>query len=85
MRRQLSPFLRSSSAERSRNLPVSVVPNELDWQEFSAAHFPGRRRHDMAALTAYGAYKRLQETDEPATEETRLALGAWEDEGGPAV
>jgi hypothetical protein len=65
-------------------VPVSLVPNGLDWQEFSAAHFPGRRRHDMAALTAYGTYKRSQVADEPAREETRLALGAWEDEGGPA-
>ena len=83
IRRQLSPFLRSSTAERSRNVPVSV--SGLDWQEFSAAHFPARRRHDMAALTAYGADKRVQLADEPTTEETRLALGAWEDEGGAAV
>jgi hypothetical protein len=64
-------------------VPVTVAPDELDWQEFSAAHFPGRRRHDMAALTAYGAYKRSQPADEPAAEEACLALEAWEDEGGP--
>jgi hypothetical protein len=66
-------------------VPVNVVSSGLDWQEFSSAHFPGRRRHDMKALTAYGAYKRLQVADEPASEEAGLALRAWEDEGGPAL
>ena len=35
----------------------------LDWQSFSAAHFPGRRRHDLEALTAYGAYRFAQALD----------------------
>jgi hypothetical protein len=39
----------------------------------------------MEALTAYGAYKRLPVADEPAAEETGLALQAWEDEGGPTL
>ena len=30
----------------------------LDWQAFSAAYFPERRRHDLEALAAYGAYRR---------------------------
>ena len=34
------------------------VPDGLDWRSFSAASFPGRRRHDLEALTAYGAYRR---------------------------
>ena len=34
------------------------VPDGLDWQSFSAASFPGRRRHDLEALSAYGAYRR---------------------------
>ena len=25
----------------------SRVPDGLDWQSFSAAYFPGRRRHDL--------------------------------------
>ena len=33
------------------------VPAGLDWQSFSAAYFPGRRRHDLEALTAYCAYR----------------------------
>jgi hypothetical protein len=39
----------------------------------------------MEALTAYGAYKRLPVADEPAADETGLALQAWEDEGGPTL
>jgi hypothetical protein len=30
----------------------------LDWQAFSAAYFPGSRRHNLKAIVAYGAYKR---------------------------
>jgi hypothetical protein len=56
----------------------------LDWHGFSAAYFPGRRRHDMEALTAYGAYKRLQWPREPPSGETSRALDDWKDEDGQA-
>ena len=90
-------------AERKRPLSESSVsavatsgaeaPDGLDWQTFSAAYFPGRRRHDLEALTAYSAYKRSRDTGagasaQPAGAETgRGATGAtalrnWEDEGG---
>lgn len=72
------------------------VPAGLDWEAFSAAYFPGRRRHDLEALTAYGAYKRSRVIDERSAQEAaRLeeaertsagttAVDAWEDEGGSA-
>jgi hypothetical protein len=41
------------------------TPTGLDWQAFSAVYFPGRRRHDLEAITAYGSYKRLRVADEP--------------------
>jgi hypothetical protein len=63
-------------------MPAATV---LDWQEFCAAYYPGRHRHDLEAVTAYGAYRRLPVSDEPASEEIGLALQAWEDEGGPAL
>ena len=59
-------------AERKRPLTESAVsavassadaPDGLDWQTFSAAYFPGRRRHDLEALTAYGAYRRSRTLD----------------------
>jgi hypothetical protein len=65
-------------------VPSTVVSKELAWREFSAAYFPGRRRHDMEALTAYGAYRRSRVAARPPLEETDPALEAWEDEGGPA-
>ena len=43
--------------------PGSSPPprGNLDWASFSAAFFPGRRRHDLEALTAYGAYRSAQD------------------------
>ncbi len=72
------------------------APAGLDWQAFSAANFPERRRHDLEALTAYGAYRRSHSgaalsSDEPVRiERGRGATGApalrnWEDEGGATL
>jgi hypothetical protein len=69
------------------------VPGGLDWQSFSAAYFPGRRRHDLEALIAYGAYRRSHAVDKRSAEEPArmeaasgpagsTALQDWEDEGG---
>ena len=69
--------------------------DDLDWQAFSAASFPGRRRHDLEALTAYCTYRRSHEvgarsSEEPGPIEARpdqggsTALRDWEDEGGAA-
>jgi len=33
----------------------TTVP-DLDWEGFVAAYFPGSRRHDLKAITAYAAY-----------------------------
>jgi hypothetical protein len=72
------------------------APDGLDWQTFTAAYFPKRRRHDFEALTAYGAYRRSRRLDErslPGADEAEgarnggtesRALQTWEDEGGPA-
>ncbi len=73
--------------------PGADAPAGLDWQAFSAAYFPGRRRHDLEALTAYGAYRRSgavgtgSSAVAPGVETARGAKGAtalrnWEDEGG---
>ena len=52
----------------------------LDWQAFSVDHFPGRDRHDLEALVAYGAYRRSHESDAQLS----TALEGREDEGGVA-
>jgi hypothetical protein len=90
--------------ERTRPLTKSAVsavassaaaPDGLDWQTFSAAYSPGRRRHDLEALTAYGAYRRSHAADKRTSEghalkaesgpASRTALQDWEDEGGAAL
>jgi hypothetical protein len=32
------------------------APDGLDWNAFSTRYFPGRRRHDLEAISAYDAY-----------------------------
>jgi hypothetical protein len=70
----------------------SEVPDGLDWQRFREAYFPGSRRHDLGAIAAYSAYKRLREV-EPSPEDVEAtngptgstALQGWEDEGGATL
>ena len=67
-----------------------------DWQSFSADHFPGRRRDDLEAPTAYRAYMCSHQFDEQSSAEPgrigaargqagSTALQGWEDEGGAAL
>jgi hypothetical protein len=69
------------------------APAGLDWQAFSAAYFPGSRRHNLKAIVAYGAYKRsLVAASSERANPPRLKVDAhsieavaveeWEDEGG---
>ena len=52
------------SARRDGSGAVSAAPplraaeaaEALDWEAFSKRYFPGRRRHNMEALTAYATY-----------------------------
>lgn len=76
------------------------IPNGIDWQAFSTVYFPGRGRHDLEAVTAYGAYRRSHAADARSSharaseERARIeaeprpagptALQDWEDEGGAA-
>jgi len=46
-----------SRAATAPLLPAAGVGEKLDWDAFSARYFPGRRRHDLDAVAAYGAYK----------------------------
>jgi hypothetical protein len=60
---------------------IEELPSGLDWEAFSTRCFPGSRRHNLEAVAAYGAYKRLpQELDEGGV--TSNAVDVWEDEGG---
>ena len=37
-------------------LRAAEAAEALDWEAFSKRYFPGRRRHNMEALTAYATY-----------------------------
>ena len=69
--------------ERKRPLTESAVsavpssadaPDGLDWQAFSVTYFPGRRRHDLEALTAYGAYRRSRTLDQRPSRQANPSL-----------
>jgi hypothetical protein len=84
----------TSSLSRSASapvLPATGVGEKLDWDAFSARYFPGRRRHDLDAVAAYGAYKQGRDWQHRAP--TRLTLVPGEsapaaiapDSDGPAL
>ena len=70
----------------------ATVQHDLDWQGFLSRYYPGRRRHDFEALTAYGVYRSSGGVGgRPAGDVARLgatpestATDSWEDEGGAA-
>ena len=81
-----------------RNVAASLalddnVPSGLDWQAFSAACFPGSRRHNLKAVVAYGAYRRSPAAGQPHTGEAARfepdvissEAEKWEDEGGASL
>ena len=64
-------------AERDRvawGLPrprvAAPLQETLDWYGFLARYFPGRRRHNLNALTAYHAYRSSGGTVTPPSEPT---------------
>jgi hypothetical protein len=65
-----------SRAASAPVLPAAGVGEKLDWDAFSARYFPGRRRHDLDALAAYGAYKQGRDWQNSGAHEapTRLTL-----------
>jgi hypothetical protein len=64
-----------------------ATKDELDWTHFTAAYFPGTRRHDLGALTAYGAYRRAQvNRDRPSeTAQPLTALKVGGEKSGPVL
>jgi hypothetical protein len=95
---------RADLQERNReawNLPrtpgegVSHGPyrDALDWDGFRDLYYPDSRRHNLAAIVAYGAHKKSSPAgQQPASEATHpkraaisteaVSLEQWEDEGG---
>jgi hypothetical protein len=58
------PSARQDSAGAVPTAPplrAAEAAEALDWEAFSKRYFPGRRRQDMEALTAYATYKQGRE------------------------
>jgi hypothetical protein len=58
------PSARKDSAGAAPTAPplrAAEAAEALDWEAFSNRYFPGRRRHDIEALTTYATYKQGRE------------------------
>ena len=71
-------------------LRAAEAAEALDWEAFSKRYFPGRRRHNMEALTAYATYTQGHELPTtPArlsvvpTEDSSAAVELEPEEAGP--
>ena len=51
----------SSAVQTAPLLRAEEAAEALDWEAFSNRYFPGRRRHNMEALTAYATYTQGRE------------------------
>ena len=51
----------SGAVSTAQPLRAAEAAEALDWEAFSNRYFPGRRRHDMEALTAYARYTQGRE------------------------
>ena len=88
-----------ADGERDLTIEQPLTPTKLDWEGFSAAYFPGSRRHDLKAIAAYGAYRRTDVIDGSSVTEAKAprssaeeristrvsAVASWEDEGGASL
>lgn len=77
------PCARNNGLGAVRGAPLlSAAENAeaLDWDAFSNRYFPGRRRHDLEALTAYAAHKQGRQWRTPPP---RLRLVPSEHTSGP--
>jgi hypothetical protein len=66
-------------------LPAAEVGEKLDWDAFSARYFPGRRRHDLDAVAAYGAYKQGRDWQNSGGHKTPTRLTLVPSESVPAA
>jgi hypothetical protein len=91
--RDTSPSRTTASTPGSDRADHSPTGQDVDWEGFLAAYFPGSRRHNLKAMAAYGAYKRSRPVDkqsateavhlkEAAIAEAATSVEAWENEGG---
>jgi hypothetical protein len=77
-----SPLSRAGTA---LVLPAAGVGGKLDWDAFSARYFPGRRRHDLDAVAAYGAYKQGRDWRNSGPQKTPPRLSLVPNESVPTA
>ena len=78
----------TSSLSRAASAPVppaAGVGEKLDWDAFSARYFPERRRHDLDAVAAYGAYKQGRDWQNSGAHKTPTRLTLVPSESVPAA
>ena len=74
-----------SRAASVPDLPASGVGEKLNWDAFSARYFPGRPRHDLKAVAAYGAYKQDRDWRKGGPQMTAPRLSLVPNESVPAA
>ena len=85
-----------SQAAAANHADHRAAGENLEWEGFLAEYFPGSRRHNLEAITAYDAYRRSRAVDGPSIAEAKrpkaagrilapAAVAAWEDEGGASL
>jgi hypothetical protein len=88
---QTSPRTNRKRRGKPGTSATSDRPDGLAWDQFRDLYYPNSRRHNLAAIVAYGEYRRtplLQAGSEAGLPEQAAAadaessLGEWEDEGG---
>jgi hypothetical protein len=78
----------TSSLSRASSAPVppaAGVGEKLDWDAFSARYFPGRRRHDLDAVAAYGTYKQGRDWQNSGANKTSTRLTLVPSDSVPAA
>jgi hypothetical protein len=74
-----------SRAASAPDPPAAGVGEKLDWNAFSGRYFPGRRRHDLDAVAAFGAYKQGRDWRNSGREATPPRLTLVPNDSGPAA
>jgi hypothetical protein len=72
------------TAALAPEVPAAGIGEMLDWDAFSARYFPGRSRHDLDAVAAYGAYRKGDDWESGGRKTTPARLTLVPDESAPA-
>ena len=72
------------TAASAPEVPAAGIGEMLDWDAFSARYFPGRSRHDLDAVAAYGAYRKGDDWHTSGRQTTPARLTLVPNESAPA-